>query len=38
MGDDADELDGQLRADPEHAYDPAFWEALRAKGHFGGFG
>ena len=38
VGDDADELDAQLRADPEHAYDPAFWEALRAKGHFGVFG
>jgi len=38
VGDDAEILDGEVRADPEHAYDPEFWDALRAKGLFGGFG
>jgi NAD(P)-dependent dehydrogenase (short-subunit alcohol dehydrogenase family) len=38
VGDDAEQLDGEVRADPEHAYDPEFWDALRAKGIFGGLG
>lgn len=38
VGEDAEELDGEVRADPEHAYDPEFWDALRSKGLFGGFG
>jgi NAD(P)-dependent dehydrogenase (short-subunit alcohol dehydrogenase family) len=38
VGDDAEVLDAQVRADPEHAYDREFWQALRAKGLFGGFG
>jgi NAD(P)-dependent dehydrogenase (short-subunit alcohol dehydrogenase family) len=37
VGHDAEILDGEVRADPEHAYDPEFWDALRAKGLFGGF-
>jgi NAD(P)-dependent dehydrogenase (short-subunit alcohol dehydrogenase family) len=38
VGDDAVVLDSEVRADPEHAYDPEFWEALQARGIFGGFG
>ncbi len=38
VGEDAEILDAEVRADPEHAYDPEFWDALRAKGLFGGFG
>jgi len=38
VGDDAQILDAEVRADPEHAYDPEFWEGLRAKGLFGVFG
>ncbi len=38
VGEDADLLDAEVRADPEHAYDPEFWEALRARGLFGGLG
>jgi NAD(P)-dependent dehydrogenase (short-subunit alcohol dehydrogenase family) len=38
IGQDAVDLDEMVRADPEGAYDPAFFDALRAKGHFGGFG
>jgi hypothetical protein len=38
VGEDAKILDADVRADPEHAYDPEFWEALRAKGVFGVFG
>jgi NAD(P)-dependent dehydrogenase (short-subunit alcohol dehydrogenase family) len=38
VGDDADALDAQVRADPEHAYDPEFWEALQSRGLFGGLG
>jgi NAD(P)-dependent dehydrogenase (short-subunit alcohol dehydrogenase family) len=38
VGDDAEVLDVAVRADPEHAYDREFWEGLRAKGIFGGFG
>ncbi|HUC35821.1 MAG TPA: SDR family oxidoreductase [Acidimicrobiales bacterium] len=38
VGADAQIIDGEVRADPEHAYDPEFWNALRAKGVFGVFG
>lgn len=38
VGQDAVDLDEMVRADPEGAYDQAFFEALAAKGHFGGFG
>jgi NAD(P)-dependent dehydrogenase (short-subunit alcohol dehydrogenase family) len=38
VGEDAVAIDEMVRADPEHAYDPAFFAALRAKGHFAGFG
>jgi NAD(P)-dependent dehydrogenase (short-subunit alcohol dehydrogenase family) len=38
VGDDAHTLDEAVRADPEHAYDQEFWDALRAQGLFGGFG
>jgi NAD(P)-dependent dehydrogenase (short-subunit alcohol dehydrogenase family) len=37
VGEDAEKLDGEVRADPEHAYEPEFWEALQAKGVFGVF-
>jgi NAD(P)-dependent dehydrogenase (short-subunit alcohol dehydrogenase family) len=35
VGDDAHALDEAVRADPEHAYEPEFLEALRAQGVFG---
>ncbi len=38
VGEDAEVLDAAVRADPERAYEPPFWEELRAKGHFGGLG
>lgn len=38
VGDDAGLLDAEVRADPEHAYEPEFWELLRTKGVFGAFG
>jgi NAD(P)-dependent dehydrogenase (short-subunit alcohol dehydrogenase family) len=38
VGEDAEVLDGEVRADPEHAYEPEFWDALRSKGIFGLFG
>ncbi len=38
VGDDAHVLDADVRADPEHAYEPEFWERLRAKGGFGTLG
>jgi len=38
VGHDAEVLDERVRADPEHAYDVEFWDALRAEGLFGGFG
>jgi hypothetical protein len=38
VGDDARELDEQVRADPVHAYEPEFWDALRAKGVFSALG
>jgi NAD(P)-dependent dehydrogenase (short-subunit alcohol dehydrogenase family) len=37
VGEDAEALDVQIRADPEHVYDHQFWESLRAKGLFGLF-
>jgi hypothetical protein len=30
-------IDAKVRADPEHAYDQEFWNALRAEGIFAGF-
>jgi NAD(P)-dependent dehydrogenase (short-subunit alcohol dehydrogenase family) len=36
VGEDAHELDRMVRAAPERAYEPAFMDELRAKGHFGG--
>jgi NAD(P)-dependent dehydrogenase (short-subunit alcohol dehydrogenase family) len=38
VGDDAHVLDVEVRADPEGAYEPEFWEMLRAKGSFGVLG
>jgi hypothetical protein len=38
VGGDAEIIDADVRADPEHAYDIEFWEGLRAKGCFRGFG
>jgi NAD(P)-dependent dehydrogenase (short-subunit alcohol dehydrogenase family) len=38
VGDDAAAIDEMVRADPEHAYEPAFFDQLRARGHLGGFG
>lgn len=38
VGEDAIAIDAAVRADPEAAYEPAFFDALRAKGHLGGFG
>ena len=38
VGEDAEILDAEVRADPEAAYEPQFWEGLRARGHFGGLG
>lgn len=38
VGEDAAILDEEVRRDPEHAYDPEFWEALRARGLFGAIG
>jgi NAD(P)-dependent dehydrogenase (short-subunit alcohol dehydrogenase family) len=35
VGDDAKILDEEVRSDPEHAYEPEFWQALLAKGVFG---
>jgi NAD(P)-dependent dehydrogenase (short-subunit alcohol dehydrogenase family) len=35
VGDDAEILDGEVRKDPEHAYDPEFWDSLQARGLFG---
>ncbi|HSS10591.1 MAG TPA: SDR family NAD(P)-dependent oxidoreductase, partial [Acidimicrobiales bacterium] len=28
VGEDAQDVDAEVRADPEHAYDPEFWDAL----------
>ena len=38
VGADAVTIDEMVRVDPEAAYDPEFFAALRAKGHFAGFG
>jgi NAD(P)-dependent dehydrogenase (short-subunit alcohol dehydrogenase family) len=38
VGQDAVDLDALVREDPEGAYEPAFYDALRAMGHFGGLG
>ncbi len=38
VGDDAQVLDAEVRADPEGAYEPEFWEMLKAKGSFGTLG
>jgi NAD(P)-dependent dehydrogenase (short-subunit alcohol dehydrogenase family) len=37
VGHDAEVIDAEVRADPEAAYGPEFWENLRAKGLFGAF-
>ena len=37
VGEDAVIIDAKVRADPEHAYDQEFWDALRAEGLFEGF-
>jgi NAD(P)-dependent dehydrogenase (short-subunit alcohol dehydrogenase family) len=38
VGADAVAVDEMVRADPEAAYTPEFFAAVRQKGHFGGFG
>jgi len=38
VGEDAVAIDAAVRADPEAAYEPAFFDALRQQGHLGGFG
>jgi NAD(P)-dependent dehydrogenase (short-subunit alcohol dehydrogenase family) len=38
VGEDAVAIDAAVRADPEAAYEPAFFDALRHEGHLGGFG
>ena len=38
VGDDAHVVDAEVRADPEHVYDPDFWGSLQAKGAFGTLG
>jgi NAD(P)-dependent dehydrogenase (short-subunit alcohol dehydrogenase family) len=38
VGHDAEVVDERVRADPVHAYEPEFWDGLRADGLFGGFG
>lgn len=37
VGHDAEVVDAEVRADPEGAYEPAFWESLQARGMMGGF-
>ena len=37
VGADAEQLDVEVRADPERVYEPEFWDAMRSKGLFGGF-
>jgi len=37
VGSDAEELDADLRRDPDGAYEQEFWDGLRAKGHFQAF-
>jgi hypothetical protein len=38
VGQDAALLDAEVRADPERAYEPEFWQGLLAKGILGGLG
>ena len=38
VGDDAHVVDVEVRADPEHVYDPDFWPSLQAKGAFNAMG
>ena len=38
VGDDAQVLDAEVRADPEHAYDEDFWAKLQARGAFNAMG
>ncbi len=38
VGQDAQQLDAEVRADPEHSYDPEFWDMLLSKGIFQAFG
>jgi NAD(P)-dependent dehydrogenase (short-subunit alcohol dehydrogenase family) len=38
VGEDAHVLDAEVRSDPDHAYDPEFWDELRSKGLFTAFG
>jgi NAD(P)-dependent dehydrogenase (short-subunit alcohol dehydrogenase family) len=35
VGEDAEIIDGEVRRDPEHAYDAEFWQSLQARGLFG---
>jgi NAD(P)-dependent dehydrogenase (short-subunit alcohol dehydrogenase family) len=37
VGEDAEALDAQIRADPERVYDRAFWDELRERGLFAMF-
>jgi NAD(P)-dependent dehydrogenase (short-subunit alcohol dehydrogenase family) len=37
VGEDAVILDQLVRDDPEHVYEPEFWQSLQARGLFGGF-
>ena len=37
VGEDAEALDAQIRADPDRVYDRAFWDELRERGLFGMF-
>ena len=38
VGEDAVVMDEMVRATPEEAYEPAFWQTLQSKGLFQGFG
>jgi NAD(P)-dependent dehydrogenase (short-subunit alcohol dehydrogenase family) len=38
VGEDAVIVDQMVRDDPEYEYEPEFWQSLRARGLFGGFG
>ena len=37
VGEDAVIVDQLVRDDPEHVYEPEFWQSLQARGLFGGF-
>jgi NAD(P)-dependent dehydrogenase (short-subunit alcohol dehydrogenase family) len=37
VGEDAELIDAEVRADPEHAYDVEFWESIQSRGLLGGF-